>query len=86
MYYRHICAHGKLNGGVTSKGNEAKSNMKISYDHAKIWTEVVVICGPTCYQLDHGGNKDNNYMFVVLLIHTLTQYKYIIIISSWIIQ
>ena len=57
-------------GRVISNGNEAKSKMKISYDHAKIWTEVVVICGPTCYQLDHGGNKDNNYVFVILLVHT----------------
>ena len=56
---------------VTSKGNEAKSKMKISYAHAEIQTQVVVICGLTCYQLDHRGNKDNNYIFVVLLIHTL---------------
>jgi len=28
----------------------------------------------TPYQLDHWGNKDNNYVLVVLLIHTLTQY------------
>jgi len=46
--------------------------MKISYAQAKIQTQVVVICGPTCYQLDHKGDKDNNYVFVVLLIHTLT--------------
>jgi len=27
------------------------------------------------------GDKENNYLFVILLIHTLTQYKYIIINS-----
>jgi len=62
-------------GRVTSKGNEVKSKMKISYAHAEIQTRVVVICGPMTYQLDHKGHKDNNYVFVVLLIHTLTQYK-----------
>ena len=25
------------------------------YGHAEIQTRVVVICGPTCYQLDHRG-------------------------------
>ena len=33
--------------------------------------KVVVICGPMCYQLDHEGDKDNNDVFVVLLICTL---------------
>jgi len=56
--------------------------MKISYAHAKIRTQVVVISGPIPYQLDNGSNKNNNYVFVVLLIHTVTQYKYIIINSS----
>jgi len=55
---------------MTSKGNEAKSKMKISYAHAEIWTQVVMICDPMSYQLDHEGDKDNNYVFVVLLIHT----------------
>ena len=27
----------------------------LAYAHAEIWTQVVVICGPTCYQLDNGG-------------------------------
>ena len=40
---------------MTYKVIEAKSKMKISYAHAKIQTRVVVICGPTRYQLDHGG-------------------------------
>jgi len=73
------------NGRATFKNNEATSKMKLpsgfSYAHAKIRTQVVVICGPTHYQLDHRGNKDNNYVFVVLLIHTLAQYMYIIINS-----
>ena len=67
-------------GQVTSKSNEAK--MKISYAHAEIRTQVIVICGPMPYQLDYRGNKDNNYVFVILLSHTLTQYKYIIINNS----
>ena len=49
---------------------------------AEIRTQLVPICGPMPYQLDQGDSKDNNYVFVVLLIHTLTQYKYIIINSS----
>ena len=49
--------------------------------NAEIRTQVVVIRGPMPYQLDHKGKKDNNYVFVVLLIHTLTQYKYVIINS-----
>jgi len=69
-------------GRVTSKGNEAKSKMKISYAHAEIQTQVVMIWDLTSYQLDYyEGDKDNNYVFVILLIHTLTQYKYIIINS-----
>ena len=43
---------------VTTKGNEAKPKMKISYAHTEIRTQVVVICGPMPYQLDHGGNKE----------------------------
>ena len=50
-------------GRVTSKGKEAKLKMKISYADAKIRTQVVVICGPAPYQLDHKGDKDNNYVF-----------------------
>ena len=42
-------------GQVTYKGNEVKSKMKISYAHAEIWTQVVVICDPTRCQLDQGG-------------------------------
>ena len=44
-------------GQVTSKGNEweVKDETPVGYAHAKILTWVVVICGPTHYQLDHGG-------------------------------
>ena len=44
-------------GRVTSKANEAKSKMKDPPDmpHAEVRTRMVVICGPTPYQLDHGG-------------------------------
>ena len=69
-------------GWVTYKGSEAKSKVKISYAHFEIRIQVVMICGPTHYQLDHEGNQDNDYVFVLLLIHTLRQYKYIIINSS----
>ena len=31
-----------------------KDETPIRYAHAEIQTQVVVICGPTCYQLDHG--------------------------------
>ena len=41
---------------VTSKGNEAKDETPVRYAHAEIRTRVVVICGPTRYQLDHGGD------------------------------
>ena len=38
-------------------GNEAKSKMKHPSDKStpEILTQVVVICGPTRYQLDHGS-------------------------------
>jgi len=64
-------------GRMTYKGNEAKSKMKISYAQTE---------SPTRYQLEHKCDKDNNYIFVVLLINTLTQYNYIIINSSKSIQ
>jgi len=85
MFYDHFCAHDRLNelGDLQRYWSKVKYETPFSYAHAEIWSQVVVICGPTHYQLDHGiGNKDNNYVFVVLLIHTLTQYKYIIIKSS----
>ena len=49
-------------GQVTYKGNDAKSKTKISYAYTEIQTQVVVICNPTYYQLDHRGNQDNNCM------------------------
>ena len=44
-------------GQATFKGNESKvkDETPLRYAHAKIQTQVVVICGPMCYQLDHGG-------------------------------
>jgi len=51
---------------VTSKGNEVKDETTVRYAHAEIRTQVVVICGPTRYQLDHGGAniwyKENNVL------------------------
>jgi len=86
-YFAATCVHmlGQM-GRVTSKGNEAKLKMKISYTQAEIRIKVVLIYCPMRYQLDDEGDKDNNYVFVVLLIHTLEQYKYIIINSSLFIQ
>jgi len=42
-------------GRATSEGNEVKDETPFRYAHAEIRTRVVVICGPTRNQLDHGG-------------------------------
>jgi len=42
-------------GRTTSKGNEAP----FRYASAEIRTQVVVICGPTRYQLDYGGARSD---------------------------
>jgi len=42
-------------GQATSKGNEVKDETPFRYAHAEIQTKVVVICGPTRYQLHHTG-------------------------------
>ena len=34
---------------------EVKDETPFRYGHAEIQTQVVVICGPMCYQLDHRG-------------------------------
>ena len=36
--------------------NEVKDETPFRYAHTEIRTQVVVICGPTRYQLDHGGS------------------------------
>ena len=41
-------------GRATSKGNEVKDEIRFRYAHDEIRTQVVVICDPTPYQLDHG--------------------------------
>jgi len=40
-------------GQATS--SEVKDETPIRYAHSEIRTRMVIICGPTCYQLDHGG-------------------------------
>jgi len=40
--------------------NEVKDKTSRRYVHAEIRTRVVVICGPTRYQLDHGGDASYN--------------------------
>ena len=43
-------------GQATSEGNEViKDETPFRYAHAEIWTQVVVICDTTRYQLDHTG-------------------------------
>jgi len=46
-------------GRATSEVTEANSKMKqpFRYANAEIRTRVVVICGPTRYQLDHGSDN-----------------------------
>ena len=41
-------------GRATAKRYEAKTKMKHP-SHVEVRTRFVVICGPTRYQLDHGG-------------------------------
>ena len=48
VFYGHFCAHGQLMGQATSKGNEAKLNMKQPSDMP---TEIRTWVFP----LDHGG-------------------------------
>ena len=52
-----LCAHGTLNwpSDLQRQWNEVKEETPFRYADAEIRTEVVVICGPTRYQLDHGG-------------------------------
>jgi len=47
-----FCAHVTLNG---LSDLEVKDETPFSYVHAEIRTQVIVICDPTPYQLDHGG-------------------------------
>ena len=58
MFYSHRCAHGRLNGPIDLRRNwsEVEDETTFRYAHAEIRTQVVVICGPTRYQLDHGDD------------------------------
>ena len=47
-------------GRATSKDNEVKDETPFRYANTEIQTQVVVICDPTCYQLDHGGALQTN--------------------------
>ena len=57
MFYGHIRAQGRLNGpnDLQTWWSEVKDEIPLRYVQAKIRTQVVVICGSTRYQLDHGG-------------------------------
>ena len=39
---------------------EVKNETPFRYTHAEIRTQVLVICGPMRYQLDHGGDQSMN--------------------------
>ena len=53
-------------GRLIPQANEAKSKMKhFRYAHAEIRTQMVVMCGTTRYQLDHGGALYNTRSQVV---------------------
>ena len=57
MFYGHFCSHGRLNGpsGLQREWSWVKDETPFRYAHAEILTPVVMICGPTRYQLDHRG-------------------------------
>jgi len=56
IFYGHFWAPDRLNGpsDVQMQWNEVKDETPFRYADAEIRTQVVVICGPTRYQLDHG--------------------------------
>ena len=55
MFYGHFCAHSRLNGpgDLLRYWSEVKYETPFRYAHTEIRTQVVAICDPTCYQLDH---------------------------------
>jgi len=77
MFYGHFCARDRLNGT-----GEVKDETPLRCTHAEIRTQAVVICGPTRYQLDHGGTlgvfKSKPTRIVILLPQLL--------ISNWMRQ
>ena len=50
-FYGHIWAHGRLNG----PSKLVKVGTPFRYAHTEMQTQVVVICDPRHYQLDHIG-------------------------------
>ena len=48
MFYGDLCTHGRLNW------SEVKDEIPFRYVQGKIRTQMIVICGPTRYQLDQG--------------------------------
>ena len=63
MFYGHFCAHGRLNGpsDLQMLWSAVEDETPFRYAHAEIQTQVVVVCGPTHYQLDHGGTPCKQY-------------------------
>jgi len=62
MFYCHVCVHGRLNGSsdLQRQWSNVKDETSFRYAHTEIWTQVVVICDPTHYQLDQGGTLYNS--------------------------
>ena len=56
-FYGDFCAHGKLNGPSDFQRlwSEVKVETPLIYAHVEFQIRVVVICGPTHYQLDYGS-------------------------------
>ena len=61
LFYGHFCAHGRLNRPSDSRRlrSEVKVETPFRYAHTEIRIWVVVLCGPTHYQLDHGATPSS---------------------------
>ena len=51
MFYGQFCAHGPSD--LQKQWSEVKDETPFRYAQAEIWIQVVVICAPTRYRLDH---------------------------------
>jgi len=63
MFYGQRCAHSRLNGL-----KQVKDETPIIYPKAEIRTQVVVICDPMCYQLDHTSTQEKEKRCVRALV------------------
>ena len=78
MFYGHFCAHGRLHGPTPFR-----------YPHAEFRTQVIVIFGPTRYQLDRGDAhhyaRDGNSIIIFsipICIKNITALRVILSIVS----